>query len=84
VGIIGLGNMGRRIARNVLRGGYAVPVYDLSPAAVQNLVDDGPVAAVVQQLHAAVRAKGRGGWDSLAIVTVFEELDDVEVRATEP
>jgi 3-hydroxyisobutyrate dehydrogenase-like beta-hydroxyacid dehydrogenase len=42
-----------------------------------------PVSAVVQQLRAAVRAKGRGAWDSSAIVTVFEELDDAELRATE-
>src|SRR5215216_4923458 len=45
VGIIGLGNMGRPIARNVLRGGYEVAVYDLHPAAVQSLVGDGAVAA---------------------------------------
>ena len=45
VGIIGLGNMGRPIARNVLRGGYEVAVYDLHPSAVQSLVDDGAMAA---------------------------------------
>jgi hypothetical protein len=41
-----------------------------------------PVSAVVQQLRGAVRAKGRGRWDSSAIVTVFEELDGAELRAT--
>ena len=45
VGVIGLGNMGRPIARNILRGGYEVAVYDLNPAAVRSLVDDGAVAA---------------------------------------
>ena len=43
-----------------------------------------PVSAVVQQLRAAVRAKGRGGWDSSAVVTVFEELNNAELLATEP
>jgi 3-hydroxyisobutyrate dehydrogenase-like beta-hydroxyacid dehydrogenase len=43
-----------------------------------------PVSAVVQQLRTAVRARGRGGWDSSAMVTVFEELDQAELRASEP
>jgi 2-hydroxymethylglutarate dehydrogenase len=43
-----------------------------------------PVSTVVQQLRTAVRAKGRGGWDSSAIVTAFEELDHAELRASEP
>jgi len=45
VGVIGLGNMGRPIARNILRAGYAVAVYDLNPDAVRSLVDEGAVAA---------------------------------------
>jgi 3-hydroxyisobutyrate dehydrogenase-like beta-hydroxyacid dehydrogenase len=43
-----------------------------------------PISATVQQLRGVVRAKGRGGWDSSAIVTVFEELDDAQLTATEP
>ena len=43
-----------------------------------------PISAVVQQLRGVVRAKGRGGWDSSAITTVFEELDGIELKATEP
>jgi len=40
-----------------------------------------PVAAVVQQLRSAARAKGRGRWDSAAIATIYEELADIELHA---
>lgn len=43
-----------------------------------------PVAAVVQQLRSAARAKGRGRWDAAAIATIFEELADIELRAEAP
>ena len=45
VGVIGLGNMGRPIARNILMGGFEVAVYDLNQAAVQSLVEQGAKAA---------------------------------------
>jgi 3-hydroxyisobutyrate dehydrogenase-like beta-hydroxyacid dehydrogenase len=45
VGVIGLGNMGRPIARNIARGGFEVAVYDLDRAAMQALVEHGATAA---------------------------------------
>ncbi|MFN8524056.1 MAG: NAD(P)-dependent oxidoreductase [Chloroflexota bacterium] len=42
-----------------------------------------PISALVQQLRGVARARGRGGWDSSAIATVFEELDGAELRASE-
>jgi 3-hydroxyisobutyrate dehydrogenase-like beta-hydroxyacid dehydrogenase len=45
IGVIGLGNMGRPIARNILKGGFEVAVYDLNQAAVQSLVEQGARAA---------------------------------------
>src|SRR5215210_6041547 len=45
VGVIGLGNMGRPIARNIANGGFDVSVYDLNPAAVESLVAAGARAA---------------------------------------
>lgn len=41
VGFIGLGIMGKPMARNVLRGGYPLVVYDLLPTAMQELTADG-------------------------------------------
>ncbi len=45
VGVIGLGNMGRPIARNIAQGGFEVAVYDINRAAVDALVQHGARAA---------------------------------------
>ncbi len=45
VGYIGLGNMGRPMARNLLAAGYPVVVHDLDPARVRTLVDEGAAPA---------------------------------------
>ncbi len=39
-----------------------------------------PTTALVQELFAALRARGRGGLDHSAVVTLFEDLAGVEVR----
>jgi 2-hydroxymethylglutarate dehydrogenase len=41
VGFIGLGNMGNPMALNVLKGGFALTVFDLNPKAMQNVVEAG-------------------------------------------
>lgn len=41
LGFIGLGIMGRPMARNLLRAGYAVTVHDVNQGAVEELVADG-------------------------------------------
>jgi 2-hydroxy-3-oxopropionate reductase len=45
LGLIGLGVMGRPMARNLLKAGYALTVHDVNLAAVDDLVADGAVAA---------------------------------------
>ncbi|MGB9859601.1 MAG: 3-hydroxyisobutyrate dehydrogenase [Moorellaceae bacterium] len=45
VGFIGLGNMGRPMARNILRRGYPLAVYDVLPEAVAELVKEGAAEA---------------------------------------
>jgi 2-hydroxy-3-oxopropionate reductase len=44
IGLIGLGIMGRPMARNLLKAGYALTVHDLNRAAVDELVAAGAVA----------------------------------------
>lgn len=44
LGFIGLGIMGKPMARNLLRAGYALRVYDIAPDAVEALRGDGAVA----------------------------------------
>jgi 3-hydroxyisobutyrate dehydrogenase len=45
IGFIGLGNMGRHMARNLVKAGHAVKVFDVVPAAVAALVEAGATAA---------------------------------------
>ncbi len=45
IGFIGLGNMGGPMARNLLKAGHQVAVFDLVPELVAQLVKDGAVAA---------------------------------------
>lgn len=45
IGFIGLGIMGRPMARNLVRAGYDLTVYDLNAEAVADLVSCGAKAA---------------------------------------
>ena len=45
IGFIGLGIMGRPMARNLVKAGYSLVVHNRSPAAVQELVGHGAKAA---------------------------------------
>ena len=45
IGFIGLGNMGAPMARNLIRAGHAVTVFDLQRTPVQTLVAEGATAA---------------------------------------
>lgn len=45
VGFVGLGNMGSHMARNLLKKGHFLVVYDVYPEAMTNLVDSGALIA---------------------------------------
>ena len=45
IAFIGLGNMGGPMALNLLKGGFAVTVFDLSASAVARLTEAGATAA---------------------------------------
>ena len=45
LGLIGLGIMGRPMARNLLRAGYALTVHDVDRAAVDDLAAEGALPA---------------------------------------
>ena len=55
IAFIGLGNMGRFMARNLVRGGHAVVGYDVAPAGVQELAGHGgqPAASVAECVRGA-------------------------------
>lgn len=44
ISFIGLGHMGNPMVRNLLKAGYPVTVYDIVPAAIQSLVEQGAIA----------------------------------------
>ena len=45
VGLIGVGNMGRGMSRNILKAGHELTVYDVRPEAMETLVQEGADAA---------------------------------------
>lgn len=45
IGVIGLGVMGSRMAKNLLRAGYSVVVYNRSPQPIDDAVHEGAIAA---------------------------------------
>lgn len=45
VGFIGLGIMGKPMARNLIKAGYSLVVYDITPESVKEVEGDGAIAA---------------------------------------
>jgi 3-hydroxyisobutyrate dehydrogenase-like beta-hydroxyacid dehydrogenase len=41
IGFVGLGTIGGAIAKNILKSGYPLMVYDIRPAAIQQLIGEG-------------------------------------------
>jgi 2-hydroxy-3-oxopropionate reductase len=69
IGFIGLGTMGREMARNLLRAGHRVRAHDVNPASVDACVADGAVAA-------GSIARAADGAD--LVVTMLPDTPDVE------
>lgn len=75
VGFIGVGIMGSAMAKNVLKGGHQVTVYDTNPAAVDTLVTAGAAAAASCTAVAAV---------SEVVITMLPEPAHVEAAVLGP
>jgi 3-hydroxyisobutyrate dehydrogenase-like beta-hydroxyacid dehydrogenase len=75
VGFIGLGTMGAPMARNVLKKGHAMTVYDVAPAAVAALVAAGARAAPTPAAVAQA---------SEVVITMLPDAPDVERVALGP
>ncbi|HVO87839.1 MAG TPA: NAD(P)-dependent oxidoreductase [Casimicrobiaceae bacterium] len=69
VGFIGLGTMGRPMARNVLAKGHRLTVADIAPGAVEELVGAGARAAATPREVAAA---------SDIVITMLPDAPDVE------
>jgi 2-hydroxy-3-oxopropionate reductase len=70
IGFIGLGVMGKPMARNLLQAGYALVVHNRSRAAVEELSREGATAATSSQ-----EVAGR----SEVIITMLPDSPDVEL-----
>lgn len=75
VGFIGLGTMGAPMARNVLKGGHTLTVYDISEKAVSALVAAGATAARTPREVAEA---------SDVVITSLPDAPDVEATADGP
>ncbi|CDX52937.1 putative oxidoreductase with NAD(P)-binding Rossmann-fold domain [Mesorhizobium plurifarium] len=69
VGFVGLGTMGAPMARNVLKAGFGLTVFDLNPASVAKLVDAGARAAASPR-EVAERSE--------VVITMLPDAPDVE------
>jgi 3-hydroxyisobutyrate dehydrogenase-like beta-hydroxyacid dehydrogenase len=75
VGFIGLGTMGAPMARNIMKKGFALVAYDISPKAVQDLVAAGATAAPTPR-DVATRSD--------VVITMLPDAPDVERAAIAP
>jgi 3-hydroxyisobutyrate dehydrogenase-like beta-hydroxyacid dehydrogenase len=75
VGFIGLGTMGAPMARNVMKGGHALTVYDVNESAMRGLAAEGAAAARSPKDVAAA---------SDIVITMLPDGPDVERAALGP
>ena len=76
VGFIGLGTMGAPMARNVLKGGHALTVYDISETAVRR--------PRRRRRDRGREARARSPTASDVVITMLPDAPDVEAAAEGP
>jgi len=77
LGVVGLGRMGANIARRLARAGHRCVVYDVQPAAVQALADEGMAGAGSLEELAAQLSPPRAVW----VMVPAGEVTESTVRA---
>jgi 6-phosphogluconate dehydrogenase len=77
LGMIGLGRMGANMVRRLLRGGHECVVYDMSAAAVADLVTDHAVGAKSLADFAASLAQPRVVWLMVPAGVVDKTIEDL-------
>src|SRR3954451_22116711 len=75
VGFIGLGTMGAPMARNVMKAGHTLTVFDLNGEAVRALVANGATAASSPKAVAAA---------SEVVIPMLPDAPDVEAAVPGP
>lgn len=80
LGMIGLGRMGSNMVRRLIRGGHECVVFDLSPAAVQALGQEGATGAGSLDEFAARLAAPRAVWLMVPAAVVDRTIADLLPR----
>jgi len=73
IGIVGLGRMGGNIARRLMRNGHHCVVYDVAPAAVRELANDGATGATDMEDFVNRLQQPRAVWLMLPAGTITEQ-----------
>jgi 2-hydroxy-3-oxopropionate reductase len=75
IGFVGVGIMGKPMARNLMKAGYSLTIYDLNPAPVKELAAEG-ATAVSSSKEAAERSD--------TVITMLPDSPDVEQAVLGP
>ena len=88
IGFIGLGTMGRPMARHLLAAGHRLYLHDVATVAPELKAEGArtlglslPSTAVAQQLFSACAAHGGRSWDHSALVRALEMMAGHEIAA---
>src|SRR5437879_379524 len=77
LGMVGLGRMGANMVRRLLKGGHECVVFDVSPKAVDGLVQEGAVGSSSLQDFAAKLDKPRAIWLMAPAAVVENTIADL-------
>src|SRR5438093_7114822 len=80
LGMIGLGRMGANIVRRLMQGGHECVVYDLSPAAVQQLGQEGATGATSLDDFVAKLVTPRAIWVMVPAGVTGRTVDELAAR----
>jgi 6-phosphogluconate dehydrogenase len=80
LGMIGLGRVGANMVQRLMRGGDEYVVFDLNPASVRKLADDGAVGAKSIEDFVSKLKPPRAAWLMVPAGAVDKALDDLTAR----
>jgi 6-phosphogluconate dehydrogenase len=77
IGMVGLGRMGANMVRRLLRGGHKCVVFDMSPKAAHDLVEEGAVGAADLKDLVKKLEKPRALWLMVPAAVVEKTISDL-------
>ena len=75
LGMVGLGRMGAGMVRRLMRGGHACVVYDVNPAAIPPLEQDGATGAATIDAFVAKLTPPRAIWMMVPAAVVDQTIE---------